>query len=114
LKFANITEGNIKLNSAGKKFAKADSEERKKIFAEHLLSNVHLASYIYKILHERSDKKAPRSRFQTHLEDYLMHEDSNRILKIIIAWGRYAEIFSYNDNTKMFSLENPTASNTYL
>lgn len=111
LKFANITEGNIKLNSAGKKFAKAASEERKKIFAEHLLSNVQLASYIYKILHERPDRKAPRSRFQTHLEDYLLHEDSNKVLKIIIAWGRYAEIFSYNDNTKMFSLENPTASN---
>ena len=111
LKFATVTEGNIKINSAGKKFANADLEDRKKIFAAHLLTNVPLASYICKILHERSDRKASRSRFQTHLEDHLSHEDSNKVLKIIIAWGRYAEIFSYDDNAKIFSLDNPTASN---
>jgi hypothetical protein len=26
----------------------------------------------------------------------------------VIAWGRYAEAFAYDDDSGMFSLENPT------
>jgi hypothetical protein len=25
----------------------------------------------------------------------------------VIGWGRYAELFSYDDKAKMFSLDNP-------
>jgi NitT/TauT family transport system ATP-binding protein len=57
----------------------------------------------------RSDHKAPLKRFKVHLEDHLSHEDANMTLKSVIAWGRYAEIFSYDDNKKILSLDNPTA-----
>ena len=29
-------------------------------------------------------------------------------MRAVIAWGRYAECFAYDDDTRMFSLENPT------
>lgn len=108
LKFATITKGNIILNEAGIIFAKGGLEERKKIFATHLLANVPLADYIIKILQERSDNKAPKARFLTYLEDHLPHHEAIINLKTIIDWGRYAEIFSYDDNKQMFSLEKPT------
>jgi NitT/TauT family transport system ATP-binding protein len=109
LKFASIVDGDIKLNKAGKTFAKADLKNRKKIFAEHLLKNVHLAAYIHKVLLERPDNKAPRTRFLSNLEDHLSTCDAMNAIKTIIIWGRYAEIFSYDDDKKMFTLENPTA-----
>ena len=109
LKLALVENGSIKLNKAGKMFANGDLAQRKRIFAEHLLVNVPLAAYIRKILHERPDNKAPRTRFQTHLEDHLSSEDAAIALKTVIVWGRYGEIFSYDDGKKMFSLENPTA-----
>ena len=71
LKFATVTEGNIKLTKTGKLFATTELEERKRIFAEQLLKNVPLASYIVNVLNGRADNKAPKSRFLTHLEDQL-------------------------------------------
>ena len=108
LKFATVDEGNIKLTKIGKIFAEAELEERKQIFAQQLLKNVPLAAYIVKVLNERPDNKAPKLRFQTHLEDQLSHSQATAALKAIIVAGRYGELFSYDDNKQLFSLDNPT------
>ena len=108
LKFATVNEGNIKLTKTGKLFATTELEERKRIFAEQLLKNVPLASYIVNVLNGRADNKAPKSRFLTHLEDQLSASEASTALKAIIVAGRYAELFSYDDNKQLFSLDNPT------
>lgn len=107
LKFATVNEGNIKLTKIGKLFATTELEERKRIFAEQLLKNVPLASYIVNVLNSRADNKAPKSRFLTHLEDQLSTSEASTALKAIIVAGRYAELFSYDDNKQLFSLDNP-------
>lgn len=107
LKFATITAGGIKLNKDGKIFAKGNSDQKKQIFAKHLLAHVPLAAYIRQILYERPGNKASRTRFQSHLEDHLSHDEAVTTLNTIVSWGRYAEIFFYKDDAKVFSLENP-------
>ena len=107
LKFATIKAGVVKLTRDGKVFASSKLDTRKQIFAKHLLLHVPLAAYISKILRERPGNKADRIRFQSHLEDYLSHEDAQTTIKTIIAWGRFGEIFAYNDNKRIFNLENP-------
>lgn len=109
LDFAIVTAENIKLNQAGKLFAASSLEERKKIFKKHLLDNIAIASYICNTLYQRPDHKASFSHFKSYLIDKLADEDAITTLKSIIGWGRYAEIFSYDDNKKIFSLDNPTA-----
>lgn len=111
LKFALFEDGAIKLNKNGKIFAVSELDQRKKIFAQHLLLHIHIIDYIKKILHERPDNKAPKRRFLSYLEDHLSSEDARNTLKTAIAWGRYAEIFSYDDGKQIFGLENPTPSN---
>jgi NitT/TauT family transport system ATP-binding protein len=37
-----------------------------------------------------------------------MAEDAaEETLRTIISWGRYAEVFAYDDQSQSFSLENP-------
>lgn len=107
LKLAVLNEGNIELTKTGKNFAAGNLETRKRIFAQQLLQNVPLASYIVKILNERPDNKAPKLRFLTHLEDSLNHTQAIQALDSMIVAGRYAEIFSYDDRKQTFSLDNP-------
>lgn len=107
LKFATITEGRIKLSKDGKLFGDGDVEQRKKIIAKHLIANVPLITYIIQILNERPDKKAPKLRFLAHLEDHMLPKEASIALKSIILLGRYAEVFSYDDNKQVFGLENP-------
>ncbi|GAB3625422.1 nitrate ABC transporter ATP-binding protein [Pandoraea terrae] len=105
LGFAELKEGDILLTAAGKRFASEGTQARKVLFAEHLLRNVPLAARIRKVLQERRGQRAPRVRFEQELEDSLSDGLAEETLDTVISWGRYAEIFSYNDHTETFSLE---------
>jgi len=107
LRFAHVIHGDLMLTPAGKVFANADILERKKIFAAHLLRYVPLARHIRRVLEERPGQQATKGRFLTELEDFLSEEEAERVLRTAIDWGRYAEIFAYDNNAEMLSLENP-------
>jgi NitT/TauT family transport system ATP-binding protein len=107
LGFAEIKDGDILLSAAARKFADLDTQTRKEIFAHHLLASVPLAQHIKRVLDERPGHRAPRVRFEQELEDYLSDAAAEETLDAVIDWGRYAEIFAYDDQSEMFSLEDP-------
>src|SRR5580700_1757990 len=107
LRFAEVEGGDMKLTEAGLLFARGDLDERKKLFARHLITYVPLAAHIRRVLDERASHSAPKSRFFDELEDYMAEEAAEQTLRTIISWGRYAEVFAYDDNRQAFSLENP-------
>ena len=104
LAFAEIREGDIFLTPPARVFAEFGTQERKAMFAEHLLRHVPLATQIKKVLNERPGHRAPRVRFEQELEDFLSDSAAKETLDAVINWGRYGEIFSYNDKTELFSL----------
>jgi len=103
LEFAELNGRSLKLTAAGRVFAAGGSDERKRIFREHLLQFVPLATHIHRILEERADHHAPRVRFEAELEDHLTRQEAERTLRVITGWGRYAELFSYDDKSRRFS-----------
>ncbi|HEV2678366.1 MAG TPA: nitrate/sulfonate/bicarbonate ABC transporter ATP-binding protein [Aliidongia sp.] len=107
LGFAEVREGDIHLTMPGRVFAEADTQQRKRMFSDHLLRLFPLAAHIRRVLDERPGHRAPRVRFEQELEDYLSDDAAEETIDTIINWGRYGEIFSYEDQAEMFSLENP-------
>lgn len=107
LRFAEIGEGDIKLTPAGQRFADADVDVRKKLFGDHLLAYVPLAARIKLVLDERPSHTARAVRFLEELEDYMSEEYAGQTLKSVVNWGRYGELFAYDETTETFSLENP-------
>jgi NitT/TauT family transport system ATP-binding protein len=105
LGFTDVREGDIFLTPPARVFAELGTQERKMMFAEHLLRHVPLAARIKKVLNERPGHRAPRVRFEQELEDFLSDSAAEETLDAVINWGRYAEAFSYNDQTEIFSLE---------
>jgi len=108
LRFAEVEGGDMKLTDTGLQFARGDLDERKKLFARHLLTYVPLAGHVRRVLDERASHSAPKSRFFDELEDYMAEDAAEQTLRTIISWGRYGEVFAYDDNRQVFSLENPT------
>lgn len=104
LEFAELSDGALKLTAAGRVFAQCGIEERKRLFREHLLRFVPLAAHIHHVLDEREGHRAPRMRFEAELEDHLSRSDAEKTLGTVIGWGRYAELFSYNDKMRVFSV----------
>ncbi|GIX18318.1 MAG: ABC transporter ATP-binding protein [Rhodothalassiaceae bacterium] len=107
LRFAELAGGDVRLTPEGKRFAEADTDERKRLFAQHLLTYVALAAHIRRVLDERPSHRAPWSRFADEIEDHMSPEAAEQTLRAVISWGRYAEVFAYDDQTQTFSLENP-------
>ncbi|OGT29856.1 MAG: nitrate ABC transporter ATP-binding protein [Gammaproteobacteria bacterium RIFCSPHIGHO2_12_FULL_35_23] len=107
LHFTKSQDGGIHLTEAGEKFANADILEQKKIFARHLMQYIPLVKRICDVLRKRSNNKVSKKYFLAELEDYFSDEDAERVLRVIIEWGRFAELFAYDDNTGKLSLENP-------
>jgi NitT/TauT family transport system ATP-binding protein len=108
LGFAELKAGDILLTPVARAFAEADMEVRKKIFAQQIQAYVPLAAHIKRVLDERPGHRAPRVRFEEELEDYLSDAYAEETLDRVINWCRYAELFAYDDEAQMFSLENPT------
>lgn len=108
LDFAHVTGRTITLTRHGRAFVEADILRRKEIFGEHLLKRVPLAAHIRRVLDERPSQRAPEQRFLRELEDYLNEEEAERVLSIIIDWGRYAELFAYDYNAGILSIEAPS------
>jgi len=107
LNFVKVESGDVILLPAGQAFAAGDLDQRKTLFAEHLLKHISLASHICRVLNERPGHRAPKGRFLQELEDYLSDEEADRVLDLVINWGRYAEIFEYDDNSGVLSLPEP-------
>jgi NitT/TauT family transport system ATP-binding protein len=108
LHLAEIEGGDIKLNDVGRQYVEAGTDDRKKIFQRQLLAYVPLSAHIRRVLQERSNHVAPKSRFFDELEDHMSTEDAEETLRSVTAWARYAEAFAYDDDSQTFSLENPT------
>jgi NitT/TauT family transport system ATP-binding protein len=108
LRLGDVEGGDIKLTHMGKRFADADTNERKEIFSRALMSCVPLAAHIRRVLDERANHTAPRRRFIDELEDHMTEEAAQQTLRAVISWARFAELFSYDKESETFSLENPT------
>lgn len=107
LRFAAVLEGEIELTERGKLFADADILARKKIFAEQLMQYVPFVKHIREYLDQAPDHEALETVFIKELEKTQGKKAAEAILTVVIDWGRYAEIFAYDYNTGMLSLENP-------
>jgi len=107
LRFAHLSEGDLVLTDAGKRFAHLETDARKKMFAQHLIDYVPVMGLIKRVLDERPSHTAPAARFRNELEDYMSEDYADETLKTIVSWGRYAELFAYDEQSETFSLENP-------
>lgn len=107
LRLAELAGGDIRLTAAGQHFVVADIEQRKQIFRQHLLAYVPLAAHVRRVLDDRPGHRAPTSRFQEELEDFMGEADATQTLRAIVSWGRYAEAFAHDKAAGMFSLEDP-------
>ena len=71
------------------------------------MTYVPLIGLIRRVLDERASHTAPAAQFRNELEDYMSEHNADETIKTVVSWGRYAELFSYNEQAELFSLEDP-------
>jgi len=105
LHLGELEEGDIKLTDQGREFAHADTDARKVLFATALRSHVKLAATIRSVLDERWNHRASAVRFRDELEDHMSPNYAEDTLRAVISWGRFAELFNYDEEADQFFLE---------
>lgn len=105
LGFARVERGDVELTPAGRAWAEADPEERKVMFAEHLLRQVPLMARLHRLLLER--RRLPEERVLAWLKDHLPEPEARRVLAVILEWGRYAGLLSYDERGRIFLPSRP-------
>ena len=107
LRFAELAGGDLRLLPAAHRYAAADVDARKQLFAQHLLNHVPLAAHIRRVLDDRAAHTAPARRFRDELEDFMSAEYAAQTLKAVTQWGRYGELYAFDEAADLFSLDNP-------
>ncbi len=105
LGFAGVREGDIFLTPQAHVFAEFGTQERRRASAAACAAG----GADQEGAERAAGHRALRVRFEQELEDFLSDCAAQETLDAVIDWGRYGEIFSYNDQMEMLSLEDVEA-----
>lgn len=105
LKFARVVDGDIELTPEGMRFAQASVLERKELFHTQLVQNVTAVNKIMAILQSKSNKRMNIEFFEDTLAKSFPPAEVQGHLDILIDWGRYAELFAYDEHSRQLFLE---------
>ncbi len=97
LGLATVRAGDIALTPLGETFAGTTILVRKEIFARRILLQP-TVRWIVDELQGSSEHRLSEDHFLKILEDHFTPDVAERQLDIAINWGRYAEVFEFDDD----------------
>jgi NitT/TauT family transport system ATP-binding protein len=105
LSLADTEAGDLLLTPQGKRYAEADLLEKKSIFREQALARIALLRQIQQALEAAPDHTVPETAIIEGLEVHFSNEEAWAQLETAVSWGRYAELFTYHEDSGLFELE---------
>ncbi len=97
--------GDIELTEEGKALAKASVQGKKDVFWRALLARIAIAAEITRTLREQPSHRMRAEVFRDTVERHCSAKEARRQLVTLIAWGRSAEAFAYDEATRDVYLE---------
>lgn len=105
LDFIKVQEGDIELTPIGREFAEATVLDRKDLFKQQVAKYVPIVTQIMSALRSKANGKMPEEFFLNVLNRQFGVEEAAQQLNTAINWGRYAELFAFDENTGQLFLE---------
>ena len=102
LDFAKVTDGLISLTPAGHKVLKGSTRQRKSIFKDQAINTPIFSDVIAKM--QASGGRMSREALGEVLAFKLWTSDQETALRLVIHWGRYAGILTYDADTHQVTL----------
>ena len=103
--FVELAEGDINLKPVGQQFINGGIDDRKQIMRSQLLTNIRLVQRIYRLLEAKNNQRIPEELVLDILESHFSPQEAERQLKTVVDWGRYAEIYGYDEPSGQIFLE---------
>lgn len=104
LGLAQLVEGDLRLTRQGRHYVTARQARRQDLFARQCRGRVALLGYILDSLHADPAGSLSEKAVLDRLQESMDAEVAERVLKVAIEWGRYAELFEYDFHTRRLTL----------
>jgi NitT/TauT family transport system ATP-binding protein len=108
LGFADTEQGDLVLTEQGKRFAEANVLDEKELFRTQALARIAKLRQIMQALEASESHTVDEQVFLKQMEAYFSQKEARAQLDTAVDWGRYAEIFAYQDESGIFRLEDGT------
>ena len=108
LGFATVDQGDIRLTPLGEAFAAASIIARKEILAGRVM-RLPIVRWIYETLQKDDNQRTAEDYFIEKLQSDFGEFAKNQ-LDIAVDWGRYAELFAYDESSGELFLEEDEAA----
>ncbi|BCX12903.1 MAG: ABC transporter ATP-binding protein [Thermosynechococcus sp.] len=105
MELVELKEGDISVTPIGNAFIQGDIDQRKLIIRQQLLKHIRLVQQIHTFLMAKQNHRIPESLVLDILERHFTPQEAERQLNTAIDWGRYAELFGYDEPSKEIFLE---------
>lgn len=102
--FADTPKNHVVLTDFGRRFIEGDVNVRKRILHE-VLRSLRIAQLLEQRLRAGENLRLPMENVLEGINEWLPNENSETVLETLIQWGRYGELFGYNDDTKEVYLD---------
>ncbi len=109
LGFARVETGDLIITPLGETFADASILTRKEIFASRL-RRLPFFRWMLRMLEASGERSLRREVLLTAPERDFPPDEAELQLDITSKWGRYAELFGYDDTQRRFFLEDVTVT----
>mgnify|MGYP006276036091 CR=1 FL=1 len=106
LGLAEVKEGDIYLTPQGQQFIAGSIDERKTLIRDQMLTRVRLVQQISTLLRAKRNQRVPEELILDILERYFTTQEASRQLMTAIDWGRYAELYSFDEPSGEIFLDN--------
>jgi NitT/TauT family transport system ATP-binding protein len=104
LGFATVAQGDINLTSLGQTFVDASILARKEIFATRI-RRLPMFRWLQNMLEKADKHELEWDVIQSALELEFLPEEAEKQVEVVVNWGRYAELLSYDDGKATIYLE---------
>src|SRR5579859_2754359 len=105
LDMADVQEGELVLTPEGQHFAEAGVLEEKQVFRDQALAHISLLRKIVQMLQAAPAHILAEEQILSVLSKHFGPDEAQAQLETAINWGRYAELFTFQEARGMFRLE---------
>ncbi len=104
LELVDTPKQSVILTDLGRHFVAGDINVRKRMLHELFgaLKIVHMTS---NLLRKDESLRLPIEALTERVGEWLPNENPHQIVEVLVSWGRFAEYFGYNDDTKEVYLD---------
>ena len=105
LGFGALQDRQVVLTPIGTRFADAETDDEKSIFRAQALDHIALIHHIVRDLETAPTHTLDAERVIDELEHSFNGEEARRQFETAVDWGRYAELFTYDDSSGELTLD---------